>query len=216
MTDAYTDELFTLEGADRLVFPVSRLLVDPERFRDDHDEIMASRGMGAVYTHTHDGRLLRPVDDREAVLRTFYDPHHQRLEIWAAQALNTFGDCLLVDCHSFPDQPLPCDLNHEVPRPDVCIGTDDVHTPSFLAQEAISWLKSGGVSVWLDKPYRGSIVPSCCYRKDAHVSTLMIELNRRLYMDELSGLRSPAFAETAAMTSRLLNHLASAFRETRV
>ena len=31
MTDAHTDHLFALEGATQVVFPVSCLLVDPER-----------------------------------------------------------------------------------------------------------------------------------------------------------------------------------------
>ena len=60
MTDAFTDELFDLgDTANKLVFSVSRLLVDPERFEDDDVEPMAGRGMGAVYTKTHDGQLLK-------------------------------------------------------------------------------------------------------------------------------------------------------------
>ena len=35
MTDHHTDQLFDLPGAHRCVFPVSRLVVDPERFIDD-------------------------------------------------------------------------------------------------------------------------------------------------------------------------------------
>ena len=48
MTDHYTDELFQRpSGEDQvLVFPVSRLLVDPERFVDDSDEPMSKKGMG--------------------------------------------------------------------------------------------------------------------------------------------------------------------------
>jgi len=48
MTDAYTDELFP-ESYKRIVFPYSRLVCDVERFRED-EEMMAERGMGAIYT----------------------------------------------------------------------------------------------------------------------------------------------------------------------
>ena len=61
MTDAYTDELFPLTPfeAGRVVFPVSRLVCDVERFPSDEDEPMAARGMGVFYTRTSMGKLLR-------------------------------------------------------------------------------------------------------------------------------------------------------------
>jgi len=48
MTDHLTDEIvggFRAE-VDRVIFGVSRLVVNPERFPDDADEPMAGRGMG--------------------------------------------------------------------------------------------------------------------------------------------------------------------------
>ena len=45
MTDLYTDELFDC-GRDMLVFPVSRLVCDVERFRDDTDDPCPNRGHG--------------------------------------------------------------------------------------------------------------------------------------------------------------------------
>lgn len=58
MTDWYTDELYRgLAALDATIcFPVSRLVVDPERFLDDGREPMAERGMGATYMRTSDGR----------------------------------------------------------------------------------------------------------------------------------------------------------------
>ena len=52
MTDAYTDELFMFPGNVSVVFPISRLAVDPERFVDDAQEPMAEKGMGVIYTKT--------------------------------------------------------------------------------------------------------------------------------------------------------------------
>jgi N-formylglutamate amidohydrolase len=52
MTDAWTDEILAhfRPEAERVIFPVSRLVVDPERYPNDVDEPMAARGMGAIYT----------------------------------------------------------------------------------------------------------------------------------------------------------------------
>ena len=66
MTDWYTDELFASD-APRVVFPVSRLVCDPERFRDDAEEVMSTIGMGSVYTNCSDGTLLRTVTKMESI-----------------------------------------------------------------------------------------------------------------------------------------------------
>jgi hypothetical protein len=94
MTDAFTDNLFgpTPFEAARIVFPVSRLVCDVERFPDDADE-MALRGMGAVYVKTTDGRPLREQltpTERARLIETWYRPHHQRL---------TQGDCRWEGLH---------------------------------------------------------------------------------------------------------------------
>ena len=48
MTDAYTDELFSLPHAATVRYPVSRLVADPERFADDAEEVMTKVGMGVI------------------------------------------------------------------------------------------------------------------------------------------------------------------------
>lgn len=109
MTDWYTDELFAGRGGHDLVFPVSRLIVDVERFEDDEQEIMASRGMGVLYTTNHDQEPLRrklTPEEREELLSRYYRPHHAALENLVDDALETSVHVLLIDCHSFP--PVDC------------------------------------------------------------------------------------------------------------
>lgn len=68
MTDAHADVLFGVGPERDVAFPVSRLLVDAERFADDTVEAMAARGMGVLYTTTHACRpLRRPVSEAERV-----------------------------------------------------------------------------------------------------------------------------------------------------
>ena len=61
MVDHHTDRFFArpTEQHTQVVFPVSWLLVDPERFLDDTAEPMSERGMGVLYTHTATGTLSR-------------------------------------------------------------------------------------------------------------------------------------------------------------
>lgn len=198
MTDWYTDELFNLEGAAALVYPYSRLACDPERFPDDADEPMAARGMGAIYTKTSQGAALRrPVTavERTACIQNYYEPHHARLSALVDTALAAHGECLILDAHSFPSVPLPCDWSQAPNRPDICIGTDSFHTPLALTALAVQVFTSAGSKVNVDDPYAGALVPMSVYGRDRRVSALMIEINRSLYMNERTGDRLVGYGE---------------------
>lgn len=209
LTDRYTDELFDLDPAIAIpvVFGVSRFVVDPERFPDDALEPMAARGMGAVYMATTDGAPLRArlaASQRADLLARFYEPHHAALEAATRAVLDTTGRCLIIDGHSFPADPLPCDLDQDPLRPDVCIGTDPFHTPGQLAADAAAGFAAHGLDVAIDRPYRGAIVPARWYRHDECVSALMVEVNRRLYMDEVTGEKTEGFPWTMAVVRDVL------------
>ena len=178
MTDHHTDRLFDLPGAHRCVFPVSRLVVDPERFIDDP---MESIGMGVVYTHTANGEALRAISgiDRLALINTYYPTHHTALTRMADECLEQHGRCLIIDCHSFPAQPLP--YESDTNRPDICIGTDSYHTSAELKNCLLKVFEAFGYRVAIDSPFSGTIVPLTHYHKDQRVESVMIEVNRSLY-----------------------------------
>jgi len=134
MTDCYTDILFDLSTitSSSIIYPVSRLVVDPERFEDDEKEPMAAVGMGVIYTATSQKTLLRTKPDaceRTKLLDAYYRPHHRRFTEAVAGLLNEAGQVQIIDCHSFPSSPLPYEPNQDADRPDICIGTDPFHTP---------------------------------------------------------------------------------------
>lgn len=197
MTDSYVDELF--DGAwavNKVVFPVSRLVVDVERFLDDRDEKMAQVGMGAVYTRTHDLRRLRSVpteDERNELISRYYLPHHQKLTLMAERILEEKGHCLIIDCHSFPSRPLPYELVQDSRRPDICLGTDDYHTPPEISEKLKDLFRETGFTVSFNTPFAGCMVPLDFHRNDKSLSAVMIEINRSLYMDENTGEKSEKF-----------------------
>lgn len=191
LTDAATDRLFLAamgEGDLAVVFPWSRLLVDVERFRDPEQEPMAARGMGAVYELTSRGRRLRPEGfDPEPLLREFYDRHHRELAAATTRMLADHGRAVIIDCHSFPSRPLPCDLDQNPERPQICLGTDPSHTPAWLVQSLEEVFTRRGLRCARNAPYAGTMVPLEYLGRDRRVLSVMIELRRDLYMDELSG-----------------------------
>lgn len=212
MTDWYTDELFDLKGThvSTLRFPVSRLLLDPERFVDDEAEPMAARGMGVVYTKTSTGAPLRvglTSKQKQHLVDEFYLPHHQTLTEQVEQHLTQYGSALIIDCHSFPSKALPYELNQTAKRPDICLGADDFHTPSELMDLVAKLFEQQGFTVAVNEPFAGSIVPTKFYCQDKRVHSLMIEVNRRLYTDENTGAKSASFNRVQGVIHNVLSLL---------
>jgi N-formylglutamate amidohydrolase len=205
MTDLYTDEIFSRTAAaeDTLVeFPISRLIVDPERFVNDQQEIMSRRGMGVVYLQRHDGTPLRAdLSDKDRLVAGYYEPHHRRLEQTASNHLRQYGRAIIIDCHSFPSRPLPYELTQEMHRPQICIGTDPCHTSNWLSATLVKAYEDAGYEVSMDTPFAGSIVPMRFYRRDFRVNTVMIEIRRDMYMDERTGFKNDHYAKMAVDTA---------------
>ena len=204
MTDWYTDDLFDLP-AEALIFPVSRLVCDVERFRSDEEEEMARIGMGAVYTSTHRMTPLRIPDreQREEILKEWYDPHHEALNGMVGERLARFGRCLIVDCHSFSPHPLPYERDQTPDRPEICIGTDPFHTPERLVSRLEEDFRTFGCRVARDRPYAGAMVPNLYYKRDPRVAAVMVEVNRGLYLE--GGSRKGAgYRRTKEMLARVL------------
>jgi N-formylglutamate deformylase len=213
MTDAWTDKLVEpmSPGATRVVFPVSRLVVDPERFVNDDDEPMASKGMGATYTRLSTGEALRHLNhaDRDHLLASYYVPHHRSLTQAVDNALSDFGDCLIIDVHSFASTPLPHEPDQSSGRAEICIGFDAFHSPFSKATDILDTSRRFGFGGSVNTPFSGSIVPSKFWRVDQRVRSFMIEVRRDIYMNEETGARREEFDQTALRICALLEALAA-------
>lgn len=195
MTDWYTDELFDHGLCPAVKAKVSRLVCDTERFEDDALETMSRIGMGLCYTNGFD---LNPIksfspEHREYILKNYYRQHHRRLEALVDQELEKKGRALILDCHSFSGIPLPYENKKTFPRPDICIGADEYHTPEWLKELAKEHFKNRGYTVSCNDPFSGSIVPLKHYGCDKRTLSIMVEVNRNLYLKEGSNLKNRNF-----------------------
>lgn len=89
-------------------------------------------------------------------------------------------------------------------RPDFCIGTDSFHTPDDLRDAMLELCRSEGFYPRVNTPYSGSITPMKHYGRDRRVVSIMIEVNRRLYMNERTGEKSSGFESTRQMCRKLM------------
>ncbi len=202
LTDWYTDDLFAYAEGIPIVAEFSRLFCDPERFTEDAREPMAAAGMGVLYEKLDNGQLLRTVElaYRERVLKTNYQPHHQRLETAVRDQLAQNGKALIIDCHSFPNTPMLRDQSQRADRPDFNIGTDLFHTPDYLIATSKQFFADRGYSLGVDWPYAGSIVPMKYYQQDSRVSSIMLEINRNLYLSDEGNTKSVQYDKIKSVT----------------
>ena len=195
MTDWYTDELFLTGIGVPVIAPVSRMVCDTERFRNDADEPMSRIGMGVCYTRTHD--LTHTInwsdEHKEWVLDNLYDIHHRNLELAVDRALYEHGKAIILDCHSFYPVPLPYEPDRTPDRPDICIGTDPFHTPEKLKEATEVFFRDLGYSVKVNSPYSGTIVPLKHLNTNNKVNSIMLEINRGLYLKENTNQKNEFF-----------------------
>ena len=199
MTDWLTEELYASDVplTSVVTAQVSRLVVDVERHLVGDE--MEECGMGVIYFSTSNGRQLRrPLSDqeREHLLATYYEPHHTRFTRQVDQILESYGVCLIIDCHSFASHKLPYERQKSENRPDLCIGLDEFHTPEFVANVLVNSFVGSGYSVALNNPFAGSITPTKYFR-DRRLLSVMIEVNRKLYLDENTGMANRNFEEVS-------------------
>jgi N-formylglutamate deformylase len=171
-------------------FPFSRLLLDVERFWDDSAESMAAIGMGAIYSVDHELRSLeRHITDADkARLKQLYEEHHLALETAVDACLATHDRCLIIDLHSYPTEKLPYELS-DGHRPQLCIGADQVHTPTRLIEQVERIGAEHGFETAVNSPFAGSIVPLKHYQQDLRVNTVMLEWRRDTY--QVDGTSDP-------------------------
>ncbi|WP_338899208.1 N-formylglutamate amidohydrolase [Streptomyces sp. TG1A-60] len=222
ITDAHTDRIAEA-AADRsatrpwrFVNQLSRLVVDPERFPDEREEMLAV-GMGAVYTRTTHREALRPATDDgrplggQPLLDRYFHPYAAAMTDAVTHRLETVGRAVVLDVHSYPTHPLPYELHGDGPRPPVCLGSDPFHTPADLqaaAEDAFAGFGGTGV----DSPFGGAYVPLKYYGHDPRVTALMIEIRRDVYMTEPGGPAGTGLGELADALARLVDVVTTAPR----
>ena len=144
------------------------------RYCDQTENTMLT---GTVYFYDETMETLKEMD-----LEDFYDDHHKKFTMMVKEELEEQGTALIVDCHSFSNEVLPHEESDV--RPDICIGTDDYHTPNTLSELVRTTFESAGLNVAVNEPFAGTMVPLDFLDKNKNVRSIMIEVNHKLYLDD--------------------------------
>ena len=166
-TDWYTDMLFNplsrKENVETIVFPYSRFVCDVERLKNDPLENI---GQGIIYAE-FDGYKRNLTEEQKKNIMKLWVEHQTNLQT-AIKDKNT----VLIDCHSFPSY---------LANNDICIGYNEGWSYNKkLVDGIVKIFKKQGYSVEENIPYSNSIAPE----KNFSYCSVMIEVNKRIYMNE--------------------------------
>jgi len=186
ISDYLVDKFVSSKCKNVLKFNYSRLFCDTERFLDDELEVMSKVGMCVVYTKDSDGYDFVKIDNkyRNQVISNYYLPFHKLIDDTVYNLFNEYGKCYFIDLHSFSDEFVSKVLNKDN-NPDICIGFEEGYIDKDFLDYTINFFKEKGYSVNINYPYSGTFIPDICFENhDIKVNSIMIEINKRVYLDD--------------------------------
>ncbi len=203
--DLYVDELYADApdvGATLLTANVSRYVCDLNRSEHDvdRDTVLGATGRssphGLIWRCTTDNRaaIARPLppSELERRLQQYYRPYHDKLEELVRDRLDRYGFVILVSGHSMPSRGRDGHTDPGRERADVVPGTRQRTTAAAAVIDAADEVAQRfHLGVAHDDPYRGGHTTVRYGRPAAGIHAIQIELNRRLYMDELTLAKKP-------------------------
>ncbi len=124
------------------------------------------------------------VDEGLRRIELLYKPYHRSLRRLIQRTERHFGHAILIDCHSMPSASLAQETS---PKPDVVLGDryGTSCTPLLTDSMELAFRRLG-YTVLRNKPYAGGFITENYGSPLAGVHALQIEINRALYMDEVS------------------------------
>ena len=230
--DCYVDELFSsapMLGTPLIHARYARAFVDLNREPYELDPSMFDGPLPAYVNSTSPrvaaglGTIARNVGTRRNIYKQklsfaevekridqVYRPYHNTLKKLIRDTVQSFDLCLLLDCHSMPSTGLPTSFSSSSNRIDIVLGDRTGLSCSSLLTGAIEdFLSTKGYSVVRNNPYAGGFTTEHYGDPANGVHAIQIEINRNLYMDEVTLERKPEFGRLRSNIESLISEIAN-------
>ena len=202
--DAFVHDLYRTApdfGAPLIAAKIPRAYLDLNRAEDELDPALifgaprkspnprVASGLGVIPRVVSEGRVIQhgkiTLEDAEERIAKYYRPYHARLRLLMNAARASFGQAVLIDCHSMPHSATENMVVKGGRRPDIIIGDrygaaaplDFVHFVQELFQ-------AEGFAVSRNVPFAGAYNLQTYGRPSYGMIAIQIEIDRSLYMDE--------------------------------
>lgn len=226
--DHYVDELFAAApdlGAPLLAanFPRAYLDVNREPYELDPkmfegplppfaniSSLRVAGGLGTIPRIVAENmeiyRRRLTVEEGLSRIEEIYKPYHAALRRLIARTHARFGFSILIDCHSMPGN---IRVSGSEVRPDIIIGDRyGTSASAELSRAATGFLTDLGFSALRNKPYAGGFITEHYGRPVRGLHALQIEINRGLYMDEVTLEKAAGFEALAGALFTFMRRMA--------
>lgn len=226
--DAFVDQLFASavdHGAPLLAANAPRAFLDLNRGFDELDPAVVSgvrraahnpriaSGLGVIPRVVSNGRPIYSgkiaLTEAHARIRDYWRPYHDQLQALLDESVNTFGEGILIDCHSMPHEALEGTGPAGGARPDVVLGDRfGASAASAVVEQVEAAFSEAGFKVARNMPFAGAYICQHYGRPVRHRHAVQVEIDRSLYMDEATIKPKPDFEAFKATLGRVIARLA--------
>lgn len=228
--DTFVDELYAdapAHGIPLLCAGFPRSYLDANRGIEEIDQALLDAPWPGPMQETSKTRLgkglvWRVLDTGEAIydrkltvqelqgrIQRYYLPYYAQLQRLAEQAVAQHGSAWHINCHSMPSEAAKYATEHPgLQHPDFVVGDRDGSTCDKRFTDLVEGtLKEMGYDVWRNHPYKGVEIVRVVGKPDENRHSLQLEINRKLYMDEIGLAHNEGFDKLKSNLNALLQVL---------
>lgn len=225
--DRFVDELYrpAVEelGVPALVTQVHRYAADLNRYPQDvdADSVEGSRNPSGSFSKgfhwvktTQDQRIMKaPISDalHQEIVKNYHDRFHEEFEKRIAQIRAEQGIRRIyhLDCHSMPSVGTGAHQDQGKKRADVVISDFNGKSASTRFKDLVLRIfDENGFLTACNDPYQGGRITQRYGQPGQGHETIQVELNRALYMDELTREKRKEFDLIRSQLSNVLEEVA--------
>ncbi len=220
--DAFVDELFagvTDFGSPLLTAIMPRAYVDLNRGADELDPSIIegaktaynnpriASGLGVIPRVVAEGRQIQSgkltMQQAKVRINDYYHPYHHMLAKLLVEAHLSFGQAVLIDCHSMPSDALQNAMAPHGRQPDIILGNRyGASTNKDVFDLIEASFKKQGFVVGRNTPFAGGHITQRYGAPSNGQHVVQVEINRALYMDEKRIEKTEGFVNLQASLIR--------------
>jgi len=226
--DAYVDELFRAApdfGAPFLTAKAPRAFLDLNRAPEELDPALVegvrrishnprvASGLGVIPRVVSNGRAIYrgklTLQEAHSRISNYWRPYHDVLQSLLDESHATFGEAILIDCHSMPHEALENVGPPGAPRPDVVLGDRfGAAAAGSVMEQVESAFATAGLRVARNMPFAGAFITQQYGRPSRQQHAIQIEVDRALYMNERTLTPTKDFDAFQALLQGVIRDLA--------